>query len=96
MADNTVVILADTATLSLRAQPANPASDPLEFSSGSFKGCVDERRVASMVLAIPASSKLFSLRFEFTDPSLATMDIKGVPMYLTDEDRLTPAPEEES
>lgn len=90
MAGNVVTITSDTATLLVQAIQANPASPDMQFSSGSFKGTVDERRVALVIMAIPTGAKLFSVRFEFTDPALATVDIKGVPVYLTKEDRIVP------
>lgn len=90
MAGNVVTISSDTATLLVQAIQADPATPDMQFSSGSFKGTVDERRVAFVIMAIPTGSKLFSIRFEFTDPSLATVDIKGIPVYLTREDRIVP------
>ena len=76
--------------MTVKASPINPADPAMEFSSGSFKGTVDERRVAFIVMAIPTGSKLFSMRWEFTDPSLAAVDIRGLPIYITAEERITP------
>lgn len=85
-----VTISSDSSTLRLNATPVNPADAAMQFSSGSFKGAVDERRVAFCILAIPVGGKLFSMRFEFTDPSLANVDLKGIPVYITAEERITP------
>lgn len=87
---NNVTITTDTGVLRLRGRPLLAADPTMEFLSGSFKGSPDERRVAFVVAAIPDGSKVFSLRFEFTDPALAGSDIYGTPMYSTDEDRVKP------
>lgn len=85
-----VTITSDTSALELMAEPVVSTDPAMEFSSGSFKGAVDERRVAFVNMAIPTGSKLFSLRFEFTDPILAAVDMWGTPTYLTDEGRIAP------
>jgi hypothetical protein len=90
MAGTLVTISGDTATLTVKAVQIDPANPNMEFSSGSFKASVDERRVALLQMAIPTGSKRFSIRFEFTDPSLASMDTRGVPVYITQEERITP------
>jgi hypothetical protein len=38
----------------------------------------------------PTDDSVLRLRFEFTDPLLATVDTTGKPVYLTAEDRITP------
>jgi hypothetical protein len=85
-----VTISSDTSTLEIQAAPVVSTDPAMEFSSGSFKGTVDERRVAFVDMVIPTGTKLFSLRFEFTDHLLATTDIWGTPVYLNDEDRIQP------
>lgn len=85
-----VTITSDTCTLEIQAAPLVPGNPAMEFASGSFKGSVDERRVAFVNMAIPTGSKRFSLRFEFTDPSMATVDLWGSPLFLTAEDRIRP------
>lgn len=85
-----VTISSDSSTLTVKAIQVIPTDPNMEFSSGSFKGTVDERRVAFLIMAIPTGGKLFSLRWEFTDPSLATVDIRGLPIYITPEERITP------
>lgn len=76
--------------MTVKAAPVNRGDPDMEFSSGSFKGTVDERRVAVVVMAIPTGSKIFTMRWEFTDPSLAAVDIRGLPVYITAEERITP------
>lgn len=77
---NSVSIVSDTTTLFLTLEPIDPADPALEFSQGSFNGCVDERRVCTVRLAIPDVSAEFTLRIEFTSPQFATVDIKGKPL----------------
>ena len=81
---NNVAIVSDTSTLFLTLEPINPADPALEFSQGSFNGCVDERRVCTVRLAIPDVSAEFTLPIEFTSPQFATVDIKGHPIYSVD------------
>lgn len=90
-----VTITSDSSTLELRANPVVVTDPALEFFSGSFKGSVDERRVALVNMVVPTGTKRFSLRFEFTDPVFATADIWGTPTYITDEDRIKPYQEPE-
>lgn len=89
MASNNVAILGDTGTLNIQIIPLGGAN-PMEFRSGSFRASVAERRVAGVFLFIPMGGKSLELRFEFTDPAFATEDIKGIPVYVTAEDRITP------
>lgn len=86
----TVTISTDTCNLTIKSVQINPADPNLEFESGSFKGSVDERRVAVVQMVIPTGTKRFTMRWEFTDPSLAATDIRGLPIYITAEERITP------
>lgn len=87
---NQVSINSDTSTLTLITTPLLDTDPAMEFITGSFKGTVDERRVAVLNMVIPTGTKLFTLRFEFTDPLMASVDIWGTPTYLNDEDRIHP------
>jgi hypothetical protein len=83
-------IVGDTGHLRLHSPP-NIISDGWYLLSGSFNPSPDERRVITMFLANDAfPDHILRLRFEFTDPTLATMDTTGQPVYLTSEDRITP------
>lgn len=73
---NEVVVVGESGTLAIQAIATN-AGPEMEFRSGSFKGTIDERRVVTVFLAIPAISKDLTLRFEFTDPSFAATDLVG-------------------
>ena len=90
MAGNTVTISSDSSTLTIKASQIVGTDPDMQFEFGSFKGAVDERRVAFIGMVIPTSGKRFTMRFEFTDPALATVDIRGLPVYLTAEERVTP------
>lgn len=75
---NEVTIVSDTCTLSIRTEALEGAAE-MEFRSGSFKGSVPERRVASIFLAIPVGSKDLEMRMEFTDPIFSAEDLFGRP-----------------
>jgi hypothetical protein len=85
---NNVSIVSDSCTLNLSSRPVIAGDPALEFASGSFTGAVDERRVANVNLTVAGGT--FSLRFEFTDPTMANTDIWGEPTYLTKESRIAP------
>lgn len=85
---NNVSIVSDTCTLVLGSRPVVSGDPALEFASGSFTAATDERRVANVNLTVAGGT--FSLRFEFTDHTMANSDIWGQPAYLTQEGRISP------
>lgn len=93
MAVNTgtvVEIVGDTGHLRIHA-PLDDVLNFYQFLSGSFNPSPDERRVITVFFTftrIPGS--VLRIRFEFTDPLLATTDTLGNPVYLTSEDRIVP------
>ena len=74
---NSVAILGESGTLNLTV--LDLGAPALEFRSAAFRGAVDERRVIVVFLTIPSLAQEFTLRFEFTDPGFATLDLFGVP-----------------
>jgi hypothetical protein len=54
----------------------------MEFFQGSFRGSVDERRVAGIFMTVPSTGAILELRFEFTDPNFALYDLHGNPTNL--------------
>jgi hypothetical protein len=97
MSDTTTTeIVGDTGHLRFVSSPNNQGLAPT-FLSGSFNPSPDERRVITLFLNFdignigdPSDDSNLRLRFEFTDPLLATVDTLGHPVYLTAEDRITP------
>ncbi len=85
MAANRVYIAGDTSSLEIVAINLTGA-DPLEFISGSFRSCPEERRVCSVYLNIAGA--VLEMRFEFTAPSFVETTITGKPVYRT-QDSLT-------
>ena len=79
---NEVTILGESGTLSIVARPWTIGAPEMEFSQGSFRGSVDERRVIGVFLAVPSLAQEFELRFEFTDPGYATVDLNGNPLQI--------------
>lgn len=78
MSTNTVYIAGDTSSLNILASNLT-GLDPLEFISGSFRSCPEERRVCSVFLNI--AGKSFELRFELVSPSFVEHTITGKPIY---------------
>ncbi len=84
MAVNTVSIIGDQSYLHVYATNLTGAF-PLEFLSGSFRGTVEERRVASIFLVIN-DTEFFEVRLEFSDQAFTTTDIKGKSLKSTSSD----------
>ena len=80
---NTVQIAGDTGALTLEATNLTGPS-PLEFLSGSFRGCVEEKRVASVFLVTGGGTKTFELRFDWTDPALIEHSVAGAAVFADD------------
>lgn len=92
-----VEIVGDTGHLRLFAPPAGVGVGVWAFLTGSFNPSPDERRVVTIFLTNdvgnigdPTDDNTLRLRFEFTDPLLATVDTLGNAVYLTAEDRIAP------
>ena len=80
MARNTVTVVGDSSSLTLRSTNIT-AVDPVVFLSGSFRGSPEERRVCSVFVSLEAGTKTAELRFEFTDPHFVEHTVTGKPVY---------------
>jgi len=74
VAKNTVQIVGDESNLVVHAINLTGVDEVL-FESGSFKGSGEEVRVVNVILSV--GSKIFNLRFKWTDQAFNRTTITG-------------------
>lgn len=80
MATNSVHLAGDQSSLLLEATNLT-AVDPVVFLSGSFRGSPEERRVASIFIALEAGTRTLEIRLEFSDPVFVQTTVTGKSVY---------------
>lgn len=80
MATNSVHLAGDQSSLLLEATNLT-AVDPVVFLSGSFRGSPEERRVASIFIALEAGTRTLEIRLEFSDPAFVQTTVTGKSVY---------------
>ena len=80
MATNSVHLAGEQSSLLIDATNVT-AVDPVVFLSGSFRGSPEERRVASVFLALEAGTKVIEIRLEFSDPAFVQTTVTGKPVH---------------
>ena len=79
MATSVVEIVGDSSNLLIQATNST-GPDAIEFLSGSFRGCVEERRICTVFFVI-GGVKTLEVRIEFSDPAFIETNIFGKPLY---------------
>lgn len=78
MANNIIALVGDSSNLTIRTAPVT-GTDPLDFVSGSFRSCPEERRIA--VVFLNTAGKNIKLRLEFTSGQFVEHTITGAQIY---------------